>query len=71
MVNEEARFARERRRYLVAAAALVLGIALVASVDKKSLDGWLSGGLVLAGWAGAVIALHRLGRAGSKWRENP
>ena len=63
--TEDARFVNERRIYLYAALGIVLGIALVGSLDKHR---EIAGAALLAGWLGAVYAIHRLGRVGSKKR---
>lgn len=54
------RFERAARHLVLACAAIALGLAVAGSTDRTT-----GGLLVLAGWAGAVVALHRLGRAGS------
>ena len=62
-VMEDVHYERQKRVYLVTAAAIAVGLAIAGSVDRT-----IGGAVVLAAWAGGVMALHRLGRAGSQPR---
>ena len=57
---EEAAYARAKRVYLGAAVGIAAGLAIAGSVDQAT-----GGVIVVASWALAVYALHRLGRTGS------
>ena len=59
--DEEAGWARARTLFLGAAATVALGLAVAGSGDRS-----FGGAVLLAGWGLAVLALHRLGRAGSR-----
>lgn len=53
-----------KRRYLFAAAGIALGLAVAGSLDRST-----GGVILLVGWIGGILALHRLGRAGSVRRD--
>jgi hypothetical protein len=53
------RFRQGKTAFLVALAVITVGLAVAGSVHRE-----VGGGIVLAGWALALAALHRLGRAG-------
>jgi len=57
---EETAYSSAKRVYLVAGAAMMLGLAIAGSVDPTS-----GGVIVVLSWVGGVYALHRLGRTGS------
>lgn len=56
-------YASARRLLAVAAGGIAGGLAVAGTLDRSA-----GGAVVLAGWALAVAALHRLGRAGSAAR---
>ena len=53
-----------KRRYLGAAALIILGVAVAGSVDRTT-----GGVLMLVGWIAGVMGLHGMGRAGSVRRD--
>ena len=53
-------FAKAGRRFLLACAAIALGLAIAGTADRAT-----GGVVLLVGWLAAVASLHRLGRAGS------
>ncbi|MBX3263267.1 MAG: hypothetical protein KIS78_17195 [Labilithrix sp.] len=53
-------FDRAKRHLVLACAAIAGGLAIAGSVDRST-----GGVLVLIGWLGGVVSLHRLGRTGS------
>ncbi|MBX3201972.1 MAG: hypothetical protein KF850_05410 [Labilithrix sp.] len=53
-------FDRAKRHLVLACAAIAGGLAIAGSVDRST-----GGVLVLLGWLGGIVALHRLGRTGS------
>ncbi|HVH42296.1 MAG TPA: hypothetical protein VM925_08120 [Labilithrix sp.] len=59
-------FERAKRSLLLACGAIGGGLAVAGTIDSST-----GGVLLLAGWAGAVFALHRLGRTGSDRGEAP
>jgi hypothetical protein len=56
-------FAAARRRFVMACAGIAGGLAVAGTLDRTS-----GGVIVLAGWVFGILALHRLGRAGSQPR---
>ena len=58
--SSDAGFARAKLPMLVAIGLVSLGLAIAGTLDKT-----VGGVLVVAAWALGVVALHRLGRAGS------
>lgn len=52
-------YGRAKRLFAAAAGVIALGIAVAATAERT-----LGGGILLAGWALGLVALHRLGRAG-------
>ena len=57
-------YEKTKRRYLGAAALVILGLAVAGSVDRST-----GGVILLVGWIAGILGLHRLGRAGSAPRE--
>ena len=53
-------FARAKLPMLAALGLVSLGLAVAGTIDKT-----VGGVLVVSAWALGVVALHRLGRAGS------
>lgn len=53
-----------KRRYLGAAALIIVGLAVAGSFDRTT-----GGVLLLIGWIAGILGLHRLGRAGSVRRD--
>jgi hypothetical protein len=53
-----------KRRYIGAAALIIVGLAVAGSFDRS-----VGGVIMLAGWIAGILGLHRLGRAGSTPRE--
>ena len=60
MSDFEATFDRAKRLLTLAAIGITGGLAIAGSVERTA-----GGVILLAGWAIGIIALHRLGRAGS------
>jgi hypothetical protein len=58
--RETAAFEGAKRLFVVAVVAIAGGLAVAGSLDPTT-----GGVVVVAGWALAIAALHRLGRAGS------
>jgi hypothetical protein len=61
--ESEAVFERAKRPLVLAAVGIAGGLAIAGSVERST-----GGALVLAAWVVGVLALHRLGRAGSSVR---
>jgi hypothetical protein len=57
-------FEGERRTYVVSLVLMIGGLAIAGSFDSKA-----GGVIVVASWALAVFAIHRMGRAGSTPRK--
>jgi hypothetical protein len=53
-------WARARAMFAAAAGTVALGLAIAGTGDRN-----VGGAVLLAGWGLTVLALHRLGRAGS------
>jgi hypothetical protein len=53
-----------KRRYLAAAALVIVGLAVAGSFDRTT-----GGVILLVGWSAGILGLHRLGRAGSTPRD--
>lgn len=53
-----------KRRYLGAAALIILGVGVAGSVDRST-----GGVIMLLGWGTGIVGLHRMGRAGSVRRD--
>ena len=62
--DREALYETTKRRYLGAAALVILGLAVAGSVDRTT-----GGVILILGWAAGILGLHRLGRAGSAPRD--
>lgn len=62
----EAGFERGKRLLVLAAVGIAGGLAIAGSVQRSA-----GGALVIAAWGLGVLALHRLGRAGSSARPKP
>lgn len=62
--GDEAGWQKTKRLYVGAAAAIMLGLAVSASVDRSA-----GGVILLVGWIAGVLGLHRMGRAGSTPRD--
>lgn len=58
--KDEAAFAKARTLFLGAAGTVALGLAVSGTGDRT-----LGGAVLLAGWGLTILALHRLGRAGT------
>ena len=58
--NDDAAFDRAKLPMLLAAVGVVGGLAIAGSVERTA-----GGAIVLAAWMIGIVALHRLGRAGS------
>lgn len=61
--DDPAPFVKAKKQMVLSCAAIAGGLAIAGSVDRG-----VGGVVLLAGWLGAVAALHRLGRAGSERR---
>lgn len=59
--SEEPGWGSARTLFLGAAATVALGLGVAGSGDRS-----VGGAVLLAGWGLSVLALHRLGRAGSR-----
>ncbi len=57
----EATFARAKLPMVVAAVGVTGGLAIAGSVERTA-----GGAIVLGAWVVGIVALHRLGRAGSR-----
>ena len=57
----EATFDRAKLPMVLAAAGLTGGLAIAGSVERTA-----GGAIVLGAWVVGIVALHRLGRAGSR-----
>lgn len=52
-------WSKAKRSLVVSSGLIAGGLAVAGSIDTRT-----GGVLLLAGWAGALLSLHRLGRAG-------
>ncbi len=59
--DSEATFRRAKLPMIVAAAGIAGGIAIAASAERT-----VGGAILLGAWGLGIVALHRLGRAGSR-----
>jgi hypothetical protein len=59
----DASFASAKRLFVMAAVGIACGLAVAGTFDRSA-----GGVILLAAWLVAVVALHRLGRAGSERR---
>ena len=55
-----AAYARAKRSFTMAVLAIAGGLAVAGTLDRTT-----GGVILLAGWIGAIVSLHRLGRTGS------
>lgn len=65
-VDPDASFDRAKLPMILAAVGVAGGLAIAGSVERSA-----GGAIVLAAWVVGIVALHRLGRAGSGARPKP
>jgi hypothetical protein len=63
-VDPDKLYETTKRRYLAAAALVIVGLAVAGSFDRTT-----GGVILLVGWIAGIFGLHRLGRAGSVRRD--
>lgn len=61
--DSEAAFERAKLPMILAAVGVAGGLAIAGSVERTA-----GGAIVLGAWVVGIVALHRLGRAGSRSR---
>ena len=58
---DDAAFDRAKRPMVLAAVGVTAGLAVAGSIERTT-----GGAVVLGAWVIGIVALHRLGRAGSR-----